>query len=107
MPPVLIHSRHSANPPLAPLHCPHCVCLQLKKYGDKIDPIFSRAEQALESQYVNHIAKYVDKHGPAVLDQAMAQVRGREVDPGAGCGVDLAGAGLHAGLACRAAGCAN
>lgn len=50
----------------------------MKKYGDKIDPVFARAEQALESQYVNHLAKYVDKHGPAVLDQALAQVRARE-----------------------------
>ncbi|KAG2442675.1 hypothetical protein HXX76_002758 [Chlamydomonas incerta] len=47
----------------------------LKKYGDKIDPIFARAESALESQYVNHLAKYVDKHGPAILEQAAAQAQ--------------------------------
>ncbi len=48
--------------------------LQLKKYGDKIDPIFSKAEAALHGNVVNQIAKLVDKHGPAIAEQAFKQV---------------------------------
>lgn len=48
---------------------------QLKKYGDKIDPVFGKADVALQSNIVNQIAKYVDKHGPIIAEQALMQVR--------------------------------
>ncbi|GFR49706.1 hypothetical protein Agub_g11859 [Astrephomene gubernaculifera] len=54
----------------------------LKKYGDKIDPVFGKADAALQSQIVNQIAKYVDKHGPAIAEQAMKQAQEQAVRVG-------------------------
>ncbi|KXZ56872.1 hypothetical protein GPECTOR_1g787 [Gonium pectorale] len=48
---------------------------QLTKYGDKIDPIFGKADAALKSNIVNELAKYVDKHGPKIAEQLVSQAQ--------------------------------
>mmetsp|Transcript_20946 Transcript_20946/g.45824 ORF Transcript_20946/g.45824 Transcript_20946/m.45824 type:complete len:154 (-) Transcript_20946:796-1257(-) len=43
----------------------------LEQYASKIDPVFSKTEQALHSKYTGQFASLLDQYGPQVAEQAI------------------------------------
>ncbi|KAG2500005.1 hypothetical protein HYH03_002287 [Edaphochlamys debaryana] len=47
----------------------------LKKYAKHIDPVFERVDSVLQSQMVGQLAKYIDKHGPSMAEEALKRAQ--------------------------------